>query len=131
MEGEAVKQQAAIVFEATKVQPAPPQPGFAPIDTPADDDLVYPVPNSEPVLLKLSVSFNTRPFLVDGSVANAPATVLVDSGASASFVSLRWCKQHHITPTPLQTTGRLADQTSFNISGKLSRCTLKLQGFRV
>jgi hypothetical protein len=66
-----------------------------------DDDLVYPVPNSEPVLLSLFPEFNTRPFLFEGFVSRAPATILIDSGASTSFVSLHWCKQHHLKPMPV------------------------------
>jgi hypothetical protein len=51
-----------------------------------DDDLVYPGPNSEPVLLSLFPKFNTRPFLFEGCASRAPATILIDSGASTSFV---------------------------------------------
>ena len=69
--------------------------------------------------------------MFSGYVSKDPASILVDSGASASFVSLQWCKQHCIAPTPIQSSGLLANQTSFNIVGQFTRCSLKLKGFRV
>jgi hypothetical protein len=96
-------------------------PGFAPLDSlNCDDELVYPVPDSAALLLKLNAKFNARPFLFDGFVSNARATILVDRGASMSFVSKQWSLQHHIHPLPCHFHGRLADSSSFNITGKLS-----------
>lgn len=124
--------QATPVFVSKPVATQFEQPAsYAPFDTfVVDDELVYPVPNSEPVLLSLSHTFNTRPFLFEGCVSRAPATIFVDSGASSSFVSVQWCEKHHINPTPLVSFGRLADQSSFCIHGKLSKAHLRLGGFR-
>lgn len=120
------------VFEAKRELPSPSVPGFAPFESCTEDGhLVYPVPNSQPVLLTLKPQFNTRPFLFEGCVSKAPATILVDSGASCSFVSLQWCNRHGIVPIPVQYTGRLADQSPFSIIGKLSPSLLKLRQFRV
>jgi hypothetical protein len=130
VEGQGLE-SSAVVFKSSPAVPEPVKPGFAPFDSCVeDDDVVYPVPDAQPVLLTLSSKFNTRPFLFQGSVSKAPATILVDSGASASFASLQWCRKHHIVPKPLHLSGRLADQSSFVIMGELNRCSLKLKGFR-
>jgi hypothetical protein len=110
-----------VVFEAKRPPPTPAKPSYAPFDSfTQDDDLVYPVPDSEPALLSLSSDFNVRQFFFDGSISCASATILVDSGASASFVSRQWCERNQINPVHFKCYGRLADQSSFCISGKLS-----------
>lgn len=120
------------IFEAKPIPTATDENCYAPFDAfTHDDDLIYPVPNAAPVLLTLSPKFNTRPFLFDGVVSRAPATILVDSGASASFVSLHWCRKHHINPLPVSVShGRLANQTSFPIHGRLAKAHLRLGGFK-
>lgn len=132
MEGQRLKKRSHVVFEANRELPLPSEPGFVPFESfTEDDDLVYSVPESQPVLLKLGPKFNTRPFLFEGCVSKASATILVDSGASASFASLQWCKRHNIVPTALRSTGLLADRSTFSIVGQLNNCSLKLKGFRV
>jgi hypothetical protein len=84
-----------------------------------DDELIYPVPDSVPVLLNLDANLNSRPFLFDGFVSNARATVLVDSGAPSSFLFKQWCLQHHINPQACQSYCRLADSSSFRILGEI------------
>ena len=64
-------------------------------------------------------------------MSRAPASILVDSGASVSFASVQWCRRHRIVPTPMHSSGRLADPTAFHIVGKLSHCSPKLLGFRL
>jgi Retroviral aspartyl protease len=121
-----------VVFEAEKLPLVPVSPCFAPLDSlNSDDELIYPVPDSAPVLLNLNAKFNSRPFLFDGYVSKASATILVDSGASTSFVSRQWRLQHHINSKACQSYGRLADISSFSIPGKLSRAHLRLGGLRV
>ena len=120
-----------VVFEAERIAPEVDTNAFAPFEWfVADDELVYPVSGSEPALLYLSNRFNTRPFLFDGIVRKVPATILVDSGASASFVSTQWCRQHGIKPINIDLHGCLADTTPFRITGKLTFVTVSLGGFR-
>jgi hypothetical protein len=132
VEGQRLGDRPAVVFAAQRTAPIPSKPGFAPFESFLDDDdLVYPVPESQPILLTLSSKFNKRPFLFNGFVAKAPATILIDSGATASFASLHWCQRHNITPKPMHFSGLLADQSTFNIVGCLERCSLKLREYRV
>ena len=133
MEGERKPKvdKSSVVFEAQRIPPELEQNAFAPFESFADDDeCVYPVPDSQPTLLHLSPSFNTRPFLFNGIVRKVPAIILVDSGASASFVSEQWCRQHNIKPVSTNIYGSLADKTSFRITGKLTFVTVSLGGFR-
>lgn len=131
MEDETFKGHDNIVFESKRL-PAGPRPReFAPFQTVhEDDECVNPVPTSQPCLLSISSAFNTRPFVVDGIVRKAISNVLVDSGSSGSFVSTDWCKRHNITPKPLNSFGRLANNQPFSISGQLSNIPVKLGGFR-
>jgi hypothetical protein len=91
-----------VVFEAKKSPSAPVKPSYAPFDAfTQDDELLYPVPNSEPALLNLSSDLNMRQFLFDGCISRASATILLDSGASIAFVSRQWCERYHISPVHL------------------------------
>jgi hypothetical protein len=99
-----------VVFDAHRELLAPSEPEFISFESFIEDDhLVYSVPNAQPVLLKLDAELNTRSFLFEGCVSKAPEMILVDSGASASFASLQWCKRNHIFPKPVYSSGRLAD----------------------
>jgi len=132
MEGQGLEERSSVVFKAQRELPSTSEPGFIPFESFTEDDhLVYPVPDSQPVLLKLNEKFNSRPFLFEGCVSKAPASILVDSGASVSFASVQWCRRHRIVPTPMHSSGRLADQTAFAITGRLSHCSQTLLGFRV
>jgi hypothetical protein len=132
MEGQGLEKSPPVVFEAVKVPIAPVSPGFAPLDSlQGDDELVYPVPDSVPVLLNLDADYDSRPFLNDGFVSNGRATILADSGASSSLVSKQWCLQHHVHAQACHSYGRLADSSPFSVIGKLSRALLRLDAFPV
>ena len=119
MEGQRLEERSSVVFKAQRELPSTSEPGFVPFESFAEDDhLVYPVPDSQPALLKLNAKFNSRPFLFEGCVSKAPASILVDSGASVSFASVQWYRRHSIVPTPTHSSGRLADQTAFDVIGQ-------------
>jgi hypothetical protein len=123
--------EGTVVFES---KPAPRTrrcPAFAPLDNPREDDeLVYPVANAQPSILSLDHDFMSRPLQFRGLVNRASAVILLDSGASASFVSTQWCTKHHVRKTSLRMTGKLANSDEFVISGRLSNVSVQLDRFK-
>ena len=108
-----------MVFEAQREPPLPAKPDFAPFESCMEaDDTLYPLPDSQPVLLTCTEDLLASPCLFDGLVSKAPDTILVNSGASASFASLQCRQQLNIVPNPLHSSGRLTNQSTFNIAGQ-------------
>ena len=126
--GTGVSETSTVVFEAQREPPLLAKPDFVRFEPCIeDDDILYPVPDSQPVLLTCNKNLFASPSSFDGFVSKAPATILVDSGASASSATLQWCQQHNIILKPIKSSGRLPNQSTFNIVDQLTRCCLKLR----
>jgi hypothetical protein len=123
--------EGTVVFESKPAARVSRCSDVAPLANPREDDeFVYPVANAQPSILSLDPEFMSRPLQFRGLVHRASAVILVDSGASASFVSTRWCTKHHVNKTSLSMTGRLANNNEFEIVGRLSNVSVQLDRFK-
>jgi hypothetical protein len=99
VKGQRLEQTPPVVFEAVKVPIAPVSPGFAPLGSlHADDERVYLVSDSVPVLLNLDSDFNSRPFVMLTSCMGSEDsqrfwTLCQPSQRSKHVELLKLCKQ--------------------------------------
>lgn len=145
-----------VVFESSGAKAVGPSSEFLPLETSyQDDDLVYVVPSgtesgnqpisavaqqslkapprvlhapgSEPPKLRLKRALpRPRALSFEVLLQGACGLALLDSGATGSFVSASFCRDHHI-PLPSDSSfGVLADGTEFPVLGELHDVEIKL-----
>ena len=87
---------------------------------------------AQPIAIRYQASTGkTKPLRFECLVAGAYTRALVDSGASASFVSAAFCRRNNITVRREATKGTLADGSIFEVPGKLHRVHFKLGALRI
>lgn len=119
------------VFVAQKAQPTLPPREFAPMEFQAsDDELVYRV-RTHPALCLTRELGGRRSLLFESLLAGSYAELLLDSGASHSFVSSQYLAESGITFEHVDfPDASLADGSCVRVLGITKRLELKIGSFR-